>query len=171
VIALDRLAMAALGELDDDEVEEHVLACSRCAAIFASFVRLGPAIAELVRGGGVSVVATASLVDRFERESLVSRRYVLAPGSTVPCAVGADDVYSCTTLEADLSGVGRVDLVRGPTRIADVPFDARGVRLLTRSDFLRTLPSMKIPFRLIAVEPGAERTIAEYTLDHTAFAG
>ncbi len=166
MIDIDRLIACALGE-DDAAVEEHVLACSACAARFAAFVRLGPAIAELVRAGAGGCVATRSLVDKLEAERLISRRYALAPGSVVACTVGADDIYSLCVFAVPATAP-RVDLVRVSGRLADIPVDAGHVYLVTPSALIRTLPSMKLPFQLIVVEPGGERTLAEYTLDHTA---
>lgn len=173
MIAIDRLAACALGDLAGDTelaVEEHVVSCGACAAIYEAMVRIGPAIAELVRAGAVVVPATPALIARLEVEGLVSRRYLLAPGATVPCTIGAGDVYALTTLEADLTGVARVDVVRGTRRYADVPFDraAGRIHLLVASELLRSLPTGAIPVRAIAVEPGGERTLGEYTLDHTA---
>jgi hypothetical protein len=175
VIGVERLIACALGDLAGDaadEVEEHVLSCSACAATYAKFVRLGPAIRALVRDGGTTVPATPALVDAAEAAGLVTRRYVLTPGAVVPCTVDASDIYSLTSyVGLDLAGVSRLDFVRAGTRIADVPFDARAGRLymLTRAETLRALPTMKLPIRLVAVEDGGERTIAEVTLDHTAF--
>ena len=174
MIAPELLLGCALGELGPEaevEVEEHVLSCAECANLYASFVNIGIGVEELVRTGRTTMQLTDTLQLRLEREGLVSRRYVLSPGAIVPCTVGAEDLYSLTTLEADLSHEQRVDLDRGGQRIADIPFDARGVvRLLSSSDVLRKLPTMKLPFRLVGVDAeGRERVLGEYTLDHTAF--
>lgn len=177
MIAFELLLGSALGELDDaDEarVEEHVVSCDACAARFASLVRLGPAIGLLMRSGRAVMVATRSLVEQLEREHLITRRYELSPGQIVPCTVSAADIYSLSTFHADLTGVTRVDLVGWRGRFEDVPFDReRGcLYALTSSAALRPLPSVKIPFRTIAVAPdGGEHTLGDYTLDHTAFAG
>jgi hypothetical protein len=173
MIALDRLISCARGELSGDaeqEVEEHVLSCSRCALRYASFLRLGPAIAELVRGGGVTMPVTRALAERLDAEGLISRRYELEPGTAVPCTVGPDDVYSLTTYHVDLAGVSRVDLVRFGQRVPDIPFDADAGRvyMLTRAEVLRTLPTMRVPLQLVAVEAEGERTLGDYVLDHTA---
>jgi hypothetical protein len=167
VIALDRLASLAAGE-DDDETEEHVLSCGSCAEQLASLVRLGPAIAELVRAGRTGFVATRALVDRLEAERLISRRYALAPGSTLPCAVAADDIFSLITFEVDLTGATRVDLTRNETRYLDVPFDPTSGRLylVTPSEVIRRLPSGRLDFLI----RDGDRTLGEYALDHTAFA-
>jgi len=175
VIAVDRLIACALGELTGeaaDEVEEHVLSCGACAATYASFVRLGPAIRSLVRDGDAMLPATSALVEAVDAAGLVTRRYVLTPGAIVPCTVDAADIFSLATYEGiDLAGVSRLDVIRAGTRIADVPFDARAGRLymLSSAKTLRSLPTIKLPIRLVAVESAGERTIAEVTLDHAAF--
>jgi len=174
-MAVERLVASALGELaadEDAEVEEHVLSCGHCAAIYASLVRLGPAIAHLVGDGGATMPITRTLVERLEHEGLITRRYELTSAAVVPCAVGADDIYSLTTYHVNLAGVSRVDLIRAGQRLSDVPFDAvRGrVYMLSRAEALRMLPTTKLPIRLVAVEASGERTLGEYTLDHTAFA-
>jgi len=163
VIDLDRLIACALGG-DDDEVEQHVLACSDCAARFAAFVRLGPALAALVRAGAGGFPATRTLVDRLEAEHLISRRYALAPGSVVACTVGAADIFSLSVFEVPGAGAVPVDLYRGQVHFPDVPVDAGHVYMVTPSAIIRTLPSGRIPFRIAS----AGRTLAEYTLDHTA---
>jgi hypothetical protein len=175
VIEPERLLASALGELTGDAeatVEEHVLACGPCAERYAAFVRMGPAVADLIRTARVALPITKTLLDRFEAAGLVTRRYVLAPGSTVPCTVGAEDIYSVVRFEADFRGASQVDLIRGNVRQVDVPFDpdAGVVYTATPASALRTLPTMKLQFRLVAIDAHGERALADYTLDHTAFA-
>ena len=104
-------------------------------------------------------------------------RVALAPQRRLPCTVEAADIYTLTTLEADLSGDERVDVTlttpMGTRRMVDVPFDRdRGlVRYVSGADFLRSLPSMPIRLELVAPSADGERTLGEYFLDHTAFAG
>ena len=176
MIALELLIGSALGELDAAEearVEEHVVSCGDCAARFASFVRLGPAIAAITRSGGATFVATRSVVERLEAEGLISRRYTLAPGTAVPCTAAPGDIYSLVQFEADLRGVSRVDL-RGPLRsVNDAPFDpaAGCIYTVTSSASLLTLPTQQLSFEVVAVEDdGSERKLGDYTLNHTAYA-
>ena len=180
MIELDRLIALALGELDPAEesvVEEHVLECDQCAAILERLLETGDAVRELIGDGGIALVGSGHIIDRLERAGLVSRTYRIAPGETVPCTVGATDIYSAAHLEVDLSGVRRVDLVRasllGSGRVEDVPFDpARGtISMLTPSALIRTFPSMLFTLTLIAVDADGERVLGEYRLDHTAFSG
>lgn len=173
---LDLLAASALGELsgaDEARVEEHVVSCSDCAARFEAFVRLGPAIAALVRAHPAVFIATPSVVEKLEAERLVSRRYVLAPGGRVPCTVSPADIYTLTRLDAELAGASRVDLRSTLGIVEDIPFDPRtgSVYLVNRSATLLPLPTRDIDLRLVAVEAdGSERTLGEYTLAHTAYA-
>lgn len=173
MIALDHLIASALGELSGDaemEVEEHVLSCSSCAHCYASLLRLGPAIAHLIRSGSALMPVTRALADRLDAEGLISRRYELEPSRAVPCTVGPADIYSLTTYHVDLTGASRVDLIRPGQRLSDVPFDAEAGRvyMLLRADVLRALPTMTVALRLVAVDEGGDRILGEYALDHTA---
>jgi len=175
VIALELLIGSALGELsseDEERVEEHVVSCGACAARYASFVRLGPAIDRQIRTGGMTMVVTRALAAKLEAEGLVSRRYVLGPGERVACTVTPEDIYSLTRFEADLTSVSRLDM-RGPFRnIVDVPFDrdAGCIYTLTSATVLLPLPTADIPFTLHAIEPdGSERLLGRYTMGHTAY--
>jgi hypothetical protein len=180
VIAVERLAIVALGDADAaeaEEVEEHVLACGACAATFERLVRIGDAARELVRKGGFAFPVTASLAERLRAEGLVSRSYRLAAEAIVPCSVSATDIYAMTTLEADLRGVTNATLVvttpgRHVLRMTDIPFDAaRGtVSYVVQSSVLRTFPSGRVTLELFATEP-EERPLGRYFLDHTAFSG
>jgi hypothetical protein len=91
----------------------------------------------------------------------------------VPCSVGADDLYTLVELEADLAGVGRVDVVkhRTGTRVEDVPYDReRGVvAWIEPCEAIRRVPSGRSQLTLLAVDEGGERVLGTYTLDHTAF--
>lgn len=174
MIALDRLLACALGEASDEAdnelVEEHVLSCDECATRFAALVELGPTIGALVANSQTRMPITRTLLERFEAAGLISRRYVLAPGATVPCSVAPGDLYSLVRLEADLRGVTRVDIVMGDQRLPDVPFEVSTgtVHTVATTAWLLTLPTMRIPIRLIAVDDGGSRTLADYTLSHTA---
>ena len=176
MIELERLVRLALDELDDveaAEVEEHVLACSSCAATLERLLGIGGAVREIVRAGQLAFPVSGALLTELERAGLVSRYYRLAADCIVPCSVGARDIYAVTTLEADLRGVERVDLVRtilgDSVRMNDLPFDAEHglVRFVSRSDLLRKLPTARVELALSAVDGSGERRLSEYFLDHT----
>lgn len=176
MIAVERLLMLALDELDDaeaTEVEAHVLACGACAARFERLLRLGALLGEIVRAGAMSFAVTPSLTAELEAAGLVSRAYRLAPEEIVPCSVGADDIYALTTLEAKLDDVARLDLTvtlpAATMRMTDVPFAReRGlVAYVTPSRHLRQLPSTRVTIELL----DGDRRIGRYFLDHSAFSG
>jgi hypothetical protein len=179
VIEHERLQLLALGDATEDAaaVEEHVLSCAACAAALERLLAIGDGVRDAVSAGEVAFPVTPALAESLAAAGLVSKSYRLPPGGALPCSVGAADFYSLTTLEADLDGVARVDVVRtlpgGAVRMPDVPFDAaRGtVAYVSRSDQLRALPSGRIRIELFAIDPSGERKIAEYFLDHTAFSG
>jgi len=179
VIELDQLIGHALGELDEPAaavVDEHVLACGRCAAVLERLLAIGDGVRALVQAGQVACPASAALVEELAAAGLISRRYRLAPDQPVACTVSADDIYAATTLEgpAEVRGVQQLDVVlttpAGATRMRDAPFDPRSglVMFLTRSDVLRKLPSCRIRVELVAVDASGERELAAYFLDHTA---
>jgi hypothetical protein len=180
VIAFERLAALALGELGGealDEVELHVLSCTPCARILERLIQLGGAIRELVVAGKVRNVVGPALSARLGELGLVARRFRLAPGQVVPCAVGTDDIYVLAEMTADLAGVRRVDLLLGPPgaeqqRVEDVPFDAASgmVTVADRGDLLRQMPSMRLQMTLCAVDGDRQRVLGEYVLDHHAAA-
>lgn len=81
-------------------------------------------------------------------------------------------------LAAELRGVTRVDLVvrvdDGPEeRLNDLPFDAATGELIVMppADGLRAAPAHVERMRLLAVEPGGDRLLGEYTFDHTPWPG
>jgi hypothetical protein len=176
---LDRLVRLASGELDETAataVEAHVLACTACATTLERLLRLGAAVRAVIRAGQVAFPCSAALADELRAAGLITRDYRLAPDQVVPCTVGAKDIYTVTTLEADLRDAAHVDIVRttaaGSARMRDVPFDAeRGLAIyVSRADQLRTMPSTRIKLELLAVDPAGERKLGEYFLEHTAFA-
>jgi hypothetical protein len=178
VIPFERLAMLALGEqaeAEAAEVEDHVLGCSGCAAILESLLDLGDHLAAITREGGTPVLAGRALVERLERDRMVTRTYRMAAGGQVACTVGAEDIYTAVYLALDTRGLGRVDIFydapSSKYRIADVPFDpASGeIVFVQPAEYLRTLPTERKTLRVLAVEDGEERLLAEYVLNHTAY--
>jgi hypothetical protein len=178
MIAFERLAMLALGELseaDAAEVEEHVLGCDACAAVVERLVELGERMREVARAGGVGMMPGHALVEQLASERLVTRTYRIAPGGSVACTVGGRDIYSAMYLEVDLHGVRRLDLLYdAPSltfRLQDLPFDPeRGELTFVRAaEELRLLPTERKTIRLVSVEDGGDRLLGEYVLNHTAY--
>jgi len=173
VIALDRLIGLAAGDADD-AADEHVLACSACAATLERLVSIGDGVRALVGAGKISTVASGELVDALIRAKLLTRHHVIAAGAIVPCRITATDLFAATHFLGSFVGVARVDVVRttpaGRDRFVDVPVDRvrNEVHLITSADAIRPLPSMKLVFELLAVDDDGERPIGTYTLDHSA---
>jgi hypothetical protein len=180
VIAFEKLAMLALGELPEaeaEEVEDHVFACTGCALILERLLDLGARIAEVTREGGAFMLASRALVDELARAGMVTRRYRMGSGGQVACTVDAKDIYTAMhlSLDVDARDLDRIDLLyESPSasyRIGDVPIDraAGEVVFVQPAEYLRTLPSERKTVRLVSVKAAGERVVAEYTLNHTAF--
>ena len=180
MIELARLLDAVTGDLDPEElhvVEEHLLGCAACARVMTRLLRLGASVAALVRDGRGIVPTPPALLEHLERAGLVTRVYAPPPGGRVPCTVDAADIYVATHLTADLTGVRRVNLAvagmaHGPLRLVDLPFarSSGRVSFVVDAGALRSEPSAEHLLQLLGVgDDGAERLLAEYTMEHSAF--
>ncbi len=169
------------GELPAGErgaLERHLLGCPDCAVRAESLAALASGVSDLVRRGELPAVLLPGALERLRREGRRVREYRVAPGGSVQCTVGPDDDVVVARLDAELRGVTRLDLVArmddGPERrLADVPFDPAGVELAfaPSADELRARPAHVERLRLVAVGPGGERLLGEYTFDHTPWPG
>jgi len=181
-ISLATLAEYWLGELDaahEAELDAHLLGCGHCSAALQAFVNLGDAIRALVRAGAVRAVVTDAFVQQLAAAGLNLREYRVALNSSVNCTVGPADNVMVARLEAPLAGVKRLDMdLLGPEdedreRLTDIPFDpAAGEVIFTpQITGIRALSSMTLRVRLLAVAPGSERLLGEYTFNHTPWPG
>jgi hypothetical protein len=172
------------GELpaaDEAAVEAHLMACGACAEQAAWLGRLAAATREVVPRGRVPLVLTPALLTRLERDGVRIRRHVVEAGGRTRCTAGPDDDLIAVTLRAPLRAGERVDLVylEAPTgldrgaRWTDVPVDVtRGeVVFVEPGDAIRPLPAGRARIALLGVGPVGERTIGEFTLLHTPWAG
>ncbi len=179
MIAFERLAMLALGELSEEqrpEVEEHVLGCDHCASVLEALLDLGEALPRVVRAGDGRMLPGRALVDLLDREHLVTRTYRIDAGGQVACTVDAKDVYTAVHLGGvDTRGVKRIDwLYESPSaqyRVEDIPFQPgdREIVFVQPATYLRTLATERKTIRLVAMDDAGERVLCEYTLNHTAF--
>jgi len=170
-----------LAPADEAAVEEHLMACGACAERAASLGRLAAATRELIARGRVPLVLTPALLARLERDGMRIRRHVVEAGGQTRCTAGPDDDLIAVTLRVPLRAGERVDLVylEAPAgldlgaRWTDVPVDvARGeVVFAEPGDAIRLLPAGRARLCLLGVGPAGERTIGEFTLLHTPWAG
>ncbi len=173
---LDTLVALAVGDLDADAAaldaaEGHVLGCDACAGLFERLCAIGDGVRALVAAGGARFAVSPVLGETMARAGLITRRYRTPCDGGVQCTVDAGDVYVESTLEADLTGVTRVDLVAPDgQRLEDVPFDpARGeVRFVVGADVLRPMPTMTLVYTLLAVDDDGDRALGTFSFHHTA---
>lgn len=165
-----------LSQSDDDSVAEHLLACSQCSEALESVARFAGGVQEVVRRGNLSVVLPPEFLARLSAEGLRIRTYAPPAGGGVECTVTSADDLLMTRLRTDLSSVSRLDVeflaqngeIRG--RLEDVPFrpgTTAQIVLNQPMDWVRSMGPDVLIVKLLAVENGADRQLAEYTFNHT----
>jgi len=162
------------GELDEAQeaaVEEHYLGCETCSARLAEVEALASGVKGAFAAGRVGAILTPGLVERMRSHGVRLREYVVPRNGSVNCSVGPDDQMLLGRLQVPLEGAERIDVVvdyEGEHRLEDVPFDpATGEVILAPSvEFMRTLPAHREAVRVLAVGPGGERLLGEYTFNH-----
>lgn len=169
------------GELSAGErrsLERHLLSCQACSGRAETLAAVAGGVLGLVREGELPGVLLPGTLERLGREGRRVRQYRVPPGGSVQCTVSPDDDVVVARLGAELRGVARLDLVSrvddGPEeRLADVPFDPAGDELVfaPSAEALRARPAHVQKLRLVAVGPGGERLLGEYTFNHTPWPG
>jgi len=154
-------------------VEEHLLGCGLCSARLATIAELDAGVREIVRTGQTPAVVTGDVVERLRREGRTVREYRVPAGGGVLCTVAPHDQVMVTRLSADLHGASRIDLVvriddAEVQRLPDIPFDPAAGELvvLFPIEEIRASPAHVQVVRLLAMNPGGESLLGEYTFDH-----
>lgn len=164
-----------LGAEEEEAVEEHLFACDACGGRLKEAIALAEGVRKVTREGVLQTVVSEAFVKRAIEDGLRVRQYAVAAGGSVQCTVAAEDDFLIGRMEADLRGVGRVDLsvcdARGVEmgRMEDIPFDGEAGSVLWQYSITRAkaAPSETLVARLVAVEGDGERVIGEYTFHHT----
>ena len=167
-----------IGELDTEKenaVEEHLLGCDACNANAQLLADVAGGIRALVGQGAISAVLSEDFLTRAAANGLQVREYRVPCNGSVNCTIAPDDDLLVARLEAQLSGIERVDLLmldshgKGLERVDDIPFDpaAGSVVVASRTADVRALPKVTSRMRLVAVAQGAERVVGEYTFNHS----
>ncbi len=165
-----------LGQGDDDVIEQHLLACPECSDALDWVARFTKGVQEVVRRGNLAVVFTPEFLARLSKEGLRVRSYAPPVGGGVQCTVTPQDDLLMGRLRADLSNVARLDVVlTGESgdvraRLEDVPFRPTQTAEIVFNqplDAARQMGPDVLVIKLVAVENGADRTLAEYTFNHT----
>lgn len=168
-----------LGELDpasEAHTEEHYLGCATCSGRLEQLTSLAREVRAVTRESGVTVIVNDQFVRRLTVDGLHVREYRLPLNGSVNCTVAPEDDVVVARLEVPLKEVKRVDMVymagQHEMRQEDIPFipGSGAVVFSSRIDALRALPSSAVRVRLLAVDNGSERTLGEYTFNHTRYA-
>jgi Putative zinc-finger len=179
-LAWDTLLAYRLGELDPDSevrIEEHYLGCAACSRRLEELTALAGGVRAVTRMSGVNVVINDPFARRLSEQGLKVREYSVPLNGSVNCTVAPEDDFGVARLEAPLDAVQRVDMVyldsegQSGMRREDVPFVAESgaVVFSTRIDTLRALPATTLRVRLLAVDNSGERTLGDYTFNHSPY--
>lgn len=183
----DALVDYWLGDTDavaSEAIDEHLLHCDACGAVFDEVVALSRGAREAFARGAVPAVLTSGFVDRLTSAGLRVRSYRVPRNGSVLCSVAPGDDLLVACVEASLAGVERLDALlalsvpqdhgqpplASEKRLRDIPFDAaEGVVLFSpRLAEVRQLPTHELVIRLLAVDASGEREVGHYTFRHQA---
>ena len=168
--------LGALTGVEEEAVEEHLLACDECGTRLREVIALAEGIRKLAREGSLRMVVSDAFVERAVEEGLRVRQYAPPAGGGVQCTVTAEDEILIGRLAADLSGAERVDLCIcneagvEQLRLPDIPVRPAASSVIYQESmtFAKAAPTQKIIARLVAVgEEGVDRLLGEYTFNHT----
>lgn len=177
-VGLDALLLYWLDEMpaaERDSIEEHLFECYACTRALAEAVELGDAIRVYVGQGWVSAALTPAFVERLAADGVRLREYRVEPNSSVECTVAPRDQLVLSRLVVPLAGVEKLDLLwldesgREEQRLRDVPFAAAASEVIfaPQIDRLRALSATTVILRAVAVQPGPERILGDYTFIHS----
>ena len=163
-----------LTEADEHRIDEHVFGCANCARELATVETMGRGIAAVAREGRFRGVITDSILNRLSADGLRIRMFTLDGPTVVPCAVWAGDDLVISRIRADFTDVDVVTIVSRQasgeeiSRISDVAIRPGQREILNAfpADHLRKLPATRVQITVTGHVGSAERTIAEYTLEH-----
>ena len=166
--------VAGLTTVEEEAVEQHLLACDRCGERLREVIALAEGVRKLAREGSLDMIVSESFLKRAADEGLRVRQYAPPPGGGVQCTVTAEDDILIGRLAADLSGAKRVDLCfcdeRGveQTRWPDIPMNLDDDVLFQYSiTYAKASPDYKLIVRLVAIdEEKSERLLGQYTFNH-----
>ena len=163
-----------LTRAEEDRIEEHVFTCADCARAFASAEALARSIATVAREGRLHSVVTDAILNRLAADGVRIRTFTLEGSGIVPCAVWADDDLIVSRIRGDFEEADSVTIVTCQasgeeiSRLSDIAVRPGQHEILNAfsAAHLRKLPATRVSVTVTAQIGSAERTIAEYTLEH-----
>ena len=175
---LDLLTLADYWIAEDKEspIEEHLFACAECSQKLEWIVRMARGIRSVVQRGDLAWIMTPEFLARLTEEGIRVRSYAPENGGSVQCTVTRNDDLLLGRLRTDLSGASRVDaLLIGKDgglrmRLENLAFrPQRDAELVFNQPMTpaRTMDTDQLVIRLVSVEAGDDRTVGEFTFNHS----
>ena len=114
-LPIDALLQDWLGESESAAraaVDEHLMECDACGALFDGIFALGTGVRESMQAGAVGTMAGPGFVERLLASGVRVRQYRLPHNGSVHCTVAPDDQVLVSRLQAPLHDVQRLDIAR-----------------------------------------------------------
>jgi len=159
---------------EEGRIEDHVFTCAECARELAAAQALARGIAAVAREGRLHSVVTEGILNRLAADGVRIRMFTLEGEAVVPCAVWAGDDLVVARIRGDFTGVESVTIVSRQasgeeiSRLAGIAVrpGQREILNALSAARLRKLPRTRVQITVMGQTADAERTIAEYTLEH-----
>ncbi len=168
--------LAALPQLEENAVEEHLFSCDECGDRLREVIEFAEALRRLACEGSLRMIASSAFLQRATEAGLQVREYEQVPGGSVQCTITEKDDLLIAHFAADLSEASRVDLCFFTPdgtplgRLEDVPFrsDSSEIVYQESSAFAKGAPDNVMIAKMVSIDPsGGERLLGEYTFNHT----
>jgi hypothetical protein len=161
-----------LEDAQESAFEKHYFGCALCSAALAEVEAIAAGVRGAFASGRVGAVITPAFATLLRSHGVRVREYRVPRNGSVNCSVAPEDQVLLGRLQVPLDGVERLDAIAVHAdghRLEDVPFDAStGEVLLAPSvALMRSLPEHQEVVRLVAVGPGGDRVLGEYTFNHS----
>ena len=167
--------LAVLTETEEMPIEEHLLACDSCGDRLREIIAMAESLRKLAAEGNLRIVVSDAFLKRAAEQGARVREYAAQAGGRVECTVTPEDDLLIGRLAAGFGVAKQVDLtICDPdgaelARMVDIPFHERtaSVAFQYPIGYAKAAPSMKMIFKLVAVDPSGDEVLGEYTFDHT----
>ncbi|HXH03790.1 MAG TPA: hypothetical protein VNN09_10785, partial [Candidatus Competibacteraceae bacterium] len=120
-----------------EAIDEHLLHCDACGAVFDEVVALSHAVRDAFAHGLVPTAVTPGFIDRLRAAGVRVREYHVPRNGSVLCSVAPEDDVLVGRMQVPLAGVARLDALVTVSleadweqRLQDLPFDASAGEVL-----------------------------------------
>ena len=162
----------------EERLEAHFFGCISCTRRFEIVENFGHGIKNLAARGRIGGVVNSEFVERAHQTGVTIREYRLAPGLTVSCKAGSEDLVLVRlsgkfasakelALEVDFHNLEDNQSAPAVTQMVDVDHKMGEIFLVFPGDEVRNYPRSMWKLRAYSVIAGSKTEFGTYCLDHT----